>query len=178
MRRCSIDGCGAKHFGRGWCRKHYMRHRTHGDPLATLYNRDGAPDVCTVAGCEQPHHSHGHCSAHAHRVRRHGDPQAGAPRRHHGDLLDRLTRRLRLTDGGCWLWGGCHDQHGYGWVGVAGGKVRRVHLAAFEELVEPVPEGLELDHVCRHKGCWNPDHLEAVAHAENLRRGREAARCQ
>ncbi len=35
----------------------------------------------------------------------------------------------------------------------------------------PIPEGLELDHLCRVRHCVNPDHLEAVTHRENIRRG-------
>ena len=31
---CSIDGCGKAHYAKNWCRKHYQRFRTHGDPLA------------------------------------------------------------------------------------------------------------------------------------------------
>lgn len=34
-----------------------------------------------------------------------------------------------------------------------------------------VPEGLELDHLCRNRWCINPTHLEPVTHAENVRRG-------
>lgn len=29
---CSIDGCDEKHYGQGYCRKHWMRNRRHGDP--------------------------------------------------------------------------------------------------------------------------------------------------
>lgn len=32
-RICSIDRCAGKHYGRGWCRKHYDRWVRHGDPL-------------------------------------------------------------------------------------------------------------------------------------------------
>lgn len=32
MTACSISGCDGKHYGRGFCRKHYMRNRVHGDP--------------------------------------------------------------------------------------------------------------------------------------------------
>lgn len=31
--------------------------------------------------------------------------------------------------------------------------------------------GLEFDHLCRNKLCVRPDHLEAVTHTENVRRG-------
>lgn len=31
---CSVDGCGKSHYARRYCRNHYHRLRTHGDPLA------------------------------------------------------------------------------------------------------------------------------------------------
>ena len=31
----------------------------------------------------------------------------------------------------------------------------------------PVPEGFELDHICRQRDCMNPEHLELVTHQEN-----------
>lgn len=41
----------------------------------------------------------------------------------------------------------------------------------YEHVKGPVPDGLELDHLCRVHNCVNPAHLEAVTHAENVRRG-------
>lgn len=32
-RLCSIEGCGKKHFTRGWCGAHYYKWKKHGDPL-------------------------------------------------------------------------------------------------------------------------------------------------
>ena len=50
------------------------------------------------------------------------------------------------------------------------------HRVYYERHVGPVPEGLELDHLCRNPGCVNPEHLEPVTHAENIRRGYQAKR--
>src|SRR5690242_17846157 len=33
-RTCSIDNCERKHFGLGYCSRHYRNFKLHGDPLA------------------------------------------------------------------------------------------------------------------------------------------------
>ena len=73
--------------------------------------------------------------------------------------------------GDCWLWTAAVDPRGYGAFG--GPNHRRVfaHRVAYELLKGPIPQGLELDHLCRQPSCVNPDHLEPVTHAENVRRG-------
>jgi hypothetical protein len=71
---------------------------------------------------------------------------------------------------GCWLWvaGDRGGGYGYYWHD---GKDRAAHTVAYETLVGDVPEGLELDHLCRTLRCVNPSHLEPVPHVENMRRG-------
>jgi hypothetical protein len=73
---------------------------------------------------------------------------------------------------GCWLWtrGQCR---GYG-VLKANGSQRTAYRLSYELLRGPVPAGFELDHLCRTPACVNPDHLEPVTHAENMRRGKIA----
>jgi hypothetical protein len=77
--------------------------------------------------------------------------------------------------GGCWLWTGQANKGGYGAFSVGSrydGNRRgvRAHRWAYEALVGPIPEGLQLDHLCRNPPCVNPAHLEPVTHAENMRR--------
>lgn len=48
------------------------------------------------------------------------------------------------------------------------------HRVYWERENGPVPSGLELDHLCRNPTCVRPDHLEAVTHAENIRRSARA----
>lgn len=69
----------------------------------------------------------------------------------------------------CWLWTGAPID-GYGTFTVSTGVSRRAHRVAYELQVGPIPAGLEIDHLCRVKLCVNVKHLEAVTHAENLRR--------
>ena len=71
---------------------------------------------------------------------------------------------------GCHNWTGARHRNGYGAFGLDG-KVHRPHRIAYELFKGRIPEGLEIDHLCRNRGCVNPDHLEAVSHQENMRRG-------
>lgn len=70
----------------------------------------------------------------------------------------------------CWEWTANRSGAGYGlfWNGV-----RKVyaHRWSYEHYREPIPDGLELDHLCRNRLCVHPSHLEAVTHKENCARG-------
>jgi hypothetical protein len=81
----------------------------------------------------------------------------------------RFWSRVRIREG-CWVWVGCRDQFGYGQISIDNVRVR-VHRVSYTWLVGPVPEGLELDHLCRNPSCCNPKHLEPVTHQENMIRG-------
>ena len=72
----------------------------------------------------------------------------------------------------CWLWTG-KTADGYGQFGL-GRRIQGLiyaHRFAYEQRHGPIPEGLELDHLCRVRHCVNPAHLEAVTHRENILRG-------
>jgi hypothetical protein len=46
-----------------------------------------------------------------------------------------------------------------------------MHRIIYQHLVGPVPEGQQLDHICRVRCCVNPAHLEPVTQRENIVRG-------
>lgn len=75
---------------------------------------------------------------------------------------------------GCWLWTGRTNNYGYGLAQYGGRSARRrgAHVVVWELLEGLVPDGLELDHLCRNRMCVSPWHLEPVTHIVNIRRGR------
>ncbi len=74
--------------------------------------------------------------------------------------------------GPCWIWIGAIDSRGYGSSGTPGQKGSRgAHVISYEFSFGQVPQGLELDHLCRIRLCVNPSHLEAVTHRINVLRG-------
>jgi hypothetical protein len=73
--------------------------------------------------------------------------------------------------GDCWEWTAKIGNSGYGRVTVDG-RVSYAHRFSYEAFVGPVPEGLQLDHLCRNTVCVRPDHLEPVTPAMNTHRSR------
>lgn len=84
-------------------------------------------------------------------------------------LVDRLLAKRTITDSGCWEWGGQRQPTGYGSIYVEGQQLR-THRVSYDLFVGPIPENLHIDHLCRNTSCFNPQHLEPVTHAENMRR--------
>jgi hypothetical protein len=82
-------------------------------------------------------------------------------------LADRLWSKVDVgnSPAGCWIWAGS-SWRGYG-------RIDRVpaHRAMYELCIGPIPDGLQLDHLCREPGCVNPLHLEPVTSGENTLRG-------
>jgi len=101
--------------------------------------------------------------------------------------LARFFAKIRPLSNGCWEWtayktkrllqtvaGDWRVDGGYGMFWLNGTNVC-AHAAAYVHCIGAVPEGLELDHLCRNRACVNPTHLEPVTHSVNMRRGQHAA---
>lgn len=87
------------------------------------------------------------------------------------DIPERITSRIDFQDD-CWIWTGYHNATGYPYSSLDG-RDQPAYRVVYQMVVGPIPEGLELDHLCNVPSCVNPDHLEPVTHAENMRRIRD-----
>lgn len=81
----------------------------------------------------------------------------------------RITEKISIDEDGCWIWTGGINQWGRGFLTIDK-KHKQAHRVAYEAFVGPIPEGLEIDHLCGVPRCVNPDHLQPVTHLENMRR--------
>ncbi|MBN9210756.1 MAG: hypothetical protein BGO45_10805 [Microbacterium sp. 71-36] len=123
---------------------------------------------CAIDDCDRPSRARGWCTLHWDRYRRHGDPLHSV--NHRAPASATVSERFwaRVVKADCWEWTGSL-RTGYGLFRLDGRNVQ-THRWAYEEQVGPIPDGFQIDHLCRNTRCVNPDHLEPVTQAENIRR--------
>ena len=83
--------------------------------------------------------------------------------------LDRFWSKVEKTET-CWNWLGWKTNVGYGQFKI---NYKNVLSHRFSYIIckgEIIGE-LYIDHLCRNRGCCNPEHMELVTHRENTMRG-------
>lgn len=176
-RTCSVTDCGRREQLRlGYCNRHYKAYRVHGDPRGSA---PVAERLCSVPACGREEQlRQGLCEMHYRRWRRNGVAGIPGPLRIVGDDITRFWSYVNQAGplptfvehlGRCWLWTGGTNDKGYGIARVSGRHLG-AHRWSFLMFVGPVPDGLELDHLCRNITCVRPEHLQPVTKGENVRR--------
>lgn len=123
-----------------------------------------AESTCSVIGCVKSIRGGGRglCPMHYRRLRKHGstaDPK-----------VDNFARYEVDPETKCWTWVGPTDGKGYGFFSRKYRGEKRAHRAFWVRHNGPIDSDLEIDHLCRNRGCVNPDHMEQVTHWENMQR--------
>lgn len=122
--------------------------------------------VCTFEGCERDVRARGWCTKHYRRWQLHGDPSVcttnqGMP------VLERFWMKVQKGQG-CWMWIGGMSSTGYGsFTESVAGAGRSAHRISYALTIGPIPDGMDLDHICRNRGCVNPRHLRPVTRKQN-----------
>ena len=85
-----------------------------------------------------------------------------------GSIQVRLQKRLLILSNGCWEFQGYRDRDGYGQIG-AGSPCRmiRAHRVMWEIVFGPIPDGLDVLHICDNPPCCNWRHLWLGTNADN-----------
>lgn len=122
--------------------------------------------TCSLARCEKTHEAKGLCRTHYARWLREGDRALRWDG--HKPTIVRFRDNVRPTPRwACWEWQGSLNDNGYGRIR-HDGREMYVHRFAHEWFLGPIPEGLEVDHVCNVRHCVNPEHLQVTTHERNV----------
>ena len=84
---------------------------------------------------------------------------------------ERFWGKVIKLPSGCWEWRAFRNKKGYGLFAMKHGLSLLAHRVSYEWVKGKIPEGLQIDHLCRNPSFVNPYHLEAVSSSENQIRG-------
>lgn len=92
------------------------------------------------------------------------------------EIWRRMILRIEIDQATkCWNWTGAKYSSGYGYVrrlkgGIVAGE-SMTHRIMYRLIAGDIPDGFDVDHLCRNTSCCNPSHLEPVTPATNTLRG-------
>lgn len=187
-RTCSFAECNRPHLAKGFCSGH-LRQWNKGKELRPLVEKvPRAGRSCSFPGCAGRYKAADYCSTHYDQQRRgeeirpvgeyRGRANAARTRPVAERFWEKVDKHGPVPDyrpdlGPCWLWTSPPQGDDYGRFRSDRGDVG-AHVWAWKQEHGPVPDGLELDHLCRVRRCVRHSHLEPVTPAENKRRARLA----
>lgn len=119
---------------------------------------------CLIPGCDRIPQAQGRCHSHYEYRRRTGKDATGPIIKRTAE--DRFWAKVEKRED-CWIWiASTASQGRYGRF-----EERQAHAWAYEHFIGAIPDGCEIDHLCRVTLCVNPAHLEPVTHRVNILRG-------
>lgn len=116
---------------------------------------------CSV--CARPAIARRLCKACYYREQRAGRIEEHAKLLH----LESFLSRIQIKKGGCWLWQGGTNAHGYGVTCVNTHRQVLAHRHAYELWRTAIPSGAVIMHSCDTPLCVNPEHLAVGTRSEN-----------
>lgn len=135
--------------------------------------------ICRIAGCKRPRYARKLCTLHYQQWRKtyEGPPLKGltvgerfwskVDRDGPEVFIHRQEVEIRL--GRCWSWTGAVGSAGYGVFGIdPGTRSAMAHRVAYEMECGPIPDGYQVDHLCKNRLCVNAvGHLVLVTVRQN-----------
>lgn len=121
---------------------------------------------CSVEGCAKEAKQRGLCHMHYSRQRRTGSVHT-IRQLPNGRTWEDAVAFYGKQVGNCLEWTGGRYKHGYGAFNDGTG-IKPVSKVAWEQVNGPVPDGLEVRHLCGNPPCFLIEHLTLGTHAENM----------
>lgn len=168
--KCLVENC--SHAGsrkNGYCGNHSRQIKKYGEVRPKIK----PPKTCTFPGCSRPYCAKGLCNSHWAQKNRNKKLVTLNVKE---SFEEKIKRQISYNAEGCWIWlgpstgPGKKKGAGYGQV-FFNGKRYMAHRAVYELYKKTtIPDGMQLDHLCRNTKCVNPEHLEIVDRVENMKR--------